>query len=68
MTPTETSSFSFVVIIIPLEWHEGTQSKIGSALICVRFMQSIIEAHGGKISVENNKDGGVTFTFSLSLD
>jgi signal transduction histidine kinase len=31
-------------------------------------MQSIIEAHGGKISAENNIDGGVTFTFSLPLD
>jgi signal transduction histidine kinase len=27
--------------------------------------KSIVEAHGGTIKAENNKDGGATFTFML---
>lgn len=30
--------------------------------------KSIVEAHGGKIWAENNKNGGATFTFTLPLD
>ena len=46
----------------------ATKSDIGTGLGLFKA-KSIIEAHGGKISAENNKDGGgATFTFSLPLD
>lgn len=46
----------------------ATKSDIGTGL-GLFIAKSIIEAHGGKISAENNKDGGgATFTFSLPLD
>ena len=46
----------------------STKSDIGTGL-GLFIAKSIIEAHGGKICAENNKDGeGATFTFSLPLD
>jgi signal transduction histidine kinase len=46
----------------------ATKSDIGTGL-GLFIAKSIIEAHGGKISAENNKDGGgATFTFSLPVD
>ena len=46
----------------------ATKSYKGTGLglfIC----KNIVEAHGGKIWAENNKDGkGATFSFSLPLD
>ena len=43
----------------------ATKSDIGTGL-GLFIAKSIIEAHGGKIWAENNKDGkGVTFTFTL---
>ena len=45
----------------------ATKSDIGTGL-GLFITKSIIEAHGGKISAENNKDGkGATFTFTLPL-
>lgn len=45
-----------------------TKSDIGTGL-GLFIAKSIIEIHDGKISPENNKDGGgATITFSLSLD
>ena len=45
-----------------------TKSDIGTGL-GLFIAKSIIEIHDGKISAENNKDGGgATITFSLSLD
>jgi signal transduction histidine kinase len=46
----------------------ATKSDIGTGL-GLFITKSIIEAHGGEISAENNSDGkGATFTFSLPLD
>lgn len=43
----------------------ATKSDIGTGL-GLFIAKSIIEAHGGKISAENNRDGkGATFTFTL---
>lgn len=43
----------------------ATKSDIGTG-IGLFIAKSIIEAHGGKISAENNRDGkGATFTFTL---
>lgn len=45
-----------------------TKSDIGTGL-GLFIEKSIMEVHGGKISAENNKDGGgATITFSLPLD
>lgn len=45
-----------------------TKSDIGTGL-GLFIAKSIMEVHGGKISAENNKDGGgATITFSLPLD
>ena len=45
----------------------ATKSDIGTGL-GLFIAKSIIEAHGGKIWAENNKDGkGATFTFTLPL-
>ena len=45
-----------------------TKSDIGTGL-GLFIAKSIIEAHGGKISAENNGDGkGATFTFSLPVN
>jgi signal transduction histidine kinase len=45
----------------------AAKSEIGTGL-GLFISKSIVEAHGGKISVENNKDGkGTTFTCSLPL-
>jgi two-component system sensor histidine kinase VicK len=44
-----------------------TKSQTGTGL-GLFISKSIIEAHGGRIWVENNKDGkGATFTFRLPL-
>ena len=44
-----------------------TKSDTGSGL-GLYISKSIIEAHGGKIWAENNRDGkGATFTFSLPI-
>jgi signal transduction histidine kinase len=46
----------------------ATKSDIGTGL-GLFITKSIIEAHGGEISAENNSDGrGATFTFSLPLN
>jgi signal transduction histidine kinase len=46
----------------------ATKSDIGTGL-GLFIAKSIIEAHGGEISAENNSDGkGATFTFSLPLN
>lgn len=46
----------------------ATKSDIGTGL-GLFIAKSILEAHGGKISAENNSDGkGATFTFSLPVD
>jgi signal transduction histidine kinase len=46
----------------------ATKSDIGTGL-GLFITKSIIEAHGGEISAENNSDGkGATFTFSLPLE
>jgi len=29
--------------------------------------RSLIEAHGGRLWAENNKDGGATFTFTVPV-
>ena len=43
----------------------ATKSDIGTGL-GLFIAKSIIEAHGGKIFAENNRDGkGATFTFTL---
>jgi two-component system sensor histidine kinase VicK len=42
----------------------ATKSEKGTGL-GLYISKSIIEAHGGKIWAENNKDKGATFTFSL---
>ena len=45
----------------------ATKSDIGTGL-GLFIAKSIIEAHGGKIFAENNRDGkGATFTFTLPL-
>ena len=45
----------------------ATKSDIGTGL-GLFIAKSIIEAHGGKIFAENNRDGkGATFTFALPL-
>jgi two-component system, OmpR family, sensor histidine kinase VicK len=45
----------------------AAKSEIGNGL-GLFISKSIVEAHGGKIWAENNKDGkGTTFTFSLPL-
>ena len=31
------------------------------------IVKGIVEAHGGKVSVANRKEGGVVFSFTLSL-
>jgi signal transduction histidine kinase len=44
-----------------------SKSHMGTGL-GLYISKSIIEAHGGKIWAENNKDGiGATFSFSLPL-
>ncbi|MDQ4057408.1 MAG: ATP-binding protein [Thermoproteota archaeon] len=45
----------------------ATKSSQGTGL-GLFISKSIIEAHGGKIWAENNKDGGSTFMFSLLVE
>jgi signal transduction histidine kinase len=47
----------------------ATKSETGGTGLGLFICKGIIEAHGGKIWAENNKDGekGVTFSFSLPL-
>jgi two-component system, OmpR family, sensor histidine kinase VicK len=45
----------------------ATKSEHGTGL-GLYISKSIVEAHGGKIWAENNKDGrGATFTFTLPI-
>jgi signal transduction histidine kinase len=47
----------------------ATKSQTGGTGLGLFICKGIIEAHGGKIWAENNKDGerGATFSFSLPL-
>ncbi|MFL6329996.1 MAG: sensor histidine kinase, partial [Nitrososphaeraceae archaeon] len=46
----------------------ATKSDIGGTGLGLFISKSIVEAHGGKIWAENNKEGkGATFSFSLHL-
>lgn len=54
---------SVFVDYVSIDTHRGDTSRgFGLGLsIC----KTIVEAHGGKISVNNNPDGGATFAFSI---
>ena len=46
----------------------ATKSETGGTGLGLYITKSIIEAHGGKIWAENNKDGkGAAFSFTLPL-
>jgi signal transduction histidine kinase len=52
--------------ILPELFSKFTARSFSGTGLGLFISKSIIEAHGGKIWVENNKDGkGTTFTFSL---
>ena len=45
-------------------FHMTKSSGLGMGLSIAR---SLIEAHGGQLWAENNKDGGATFTFAVPV-
>jgi signal transduction histidine kinase len=55
--------------IVPRLFNKfATKSEKGGTGLGLFISKSIIEAHGGKIWAENNKDGkGATFSFTLPL-
>jgi signal transduction histidine kinase len=54
--------------ILPKLFTKFAKSGIGGTGLGLFISKSIIEAHGSRISAENNKDGkGATFAFSLPI-
>jgi len=55
--------------VLPKLFRKFTSSSQGGTGLGLFISRSIIEAHGGRIWAENNKDGkGSTFSFSLPAD
>jgi signal transduction histidine kinase len=46
------------------QFYTTKSSGLGMGLSIAR---SLIEAHGGQLWAENNKDGGATFTFTVPV-
>jgi signal transduction histidine kinase len=44
-----------------------TKNRVGSTGLGLAISNEIIKAHHGKLSVENNQEGGTTFSFKLPL-
>jgi Na+/proline symporter/signal transduction histidine kinase len=54
-------------IFLPFEQSSRTKTGAGGTGAGLSISQKIIEAHGGEIWAENNKDGGATFSFVIPL-
>ncbi len=50
------------------KFYRGTPKREGGLGLGLTICQGIIEAHGGRIWVENRPGGGALFRFTLPLD
>lgn len=46
---------------------KGRRSKIGGTGLGLSIVKNAVNYHGGKISAQNNNEGGLTFSFTLKI-